>query len=245
MDAATRHSLLDSGSTSLANRVFDVMREQIVTFRVKPFDVISEKKIGTTLGVSRTPIREALARLAAHHLVDIYPQRGTFVAPLRVPDLERSQFLREALEVALVQRVAGLDDRTELVKKLRAEVALQETFADIGDDKRFYVSDEDFHRTIATYAGLPGLWEEIERTKVHMDRCRHLTLASIEKDFRVITGQHNAVIDAVEAGSPDDAADAMRIHLRRILDFVDQIIELHAEYFEPPRRDISLVSSKG
>ena len=82
---------------------------------------------------------------------------------------------------------------------LRTEVALQETFAQSGDGDRFFASDEDFHRLIATHAGLPGIWSEIEQSKVHMDRCRHLTLATVETDVRIIATQHNVIIDADRA----------------------------------------------
>ena len=216
----------------MTDRVYLAMRDQIVGLELEPFSMISEKRISEEMGVSRTPVREALARLAAHHLVDIYPQRGTFVSPFRRPDLERSQFLREALEVALVQRVIELPDRAELVKRLRAEVELQETFASILDEQRFFQSDEDFHRLISNYAGLPGLWEEIQRSKVHMDRCRHLALASVEKDIKAITTQHIAIVDAVEAGDAVAASAAMSIHLRRIFNTVDQVMELNPQYFE-------------
>ena len=216
----------------MTDRVYLAMRDQIVGLELEPFSMISEKRISEEMGVSRTPVREALARLAAHNLVDIYPQRGTFVSPFRRPDLERSQFLREALEVALVQRVIELPDRAELVKRLRAEVELQETFASILDEQRFFQSDEDFHRLISNYAGLPGLWEEIQRSKVHMDRCRHLALASVEKDIKAITTQHIAIVDAVEAGDAVAASAAMSIHLRRIFNTVDQVMELHPQYFE-------------
>jgi DNA-binding GntR family transcriptional regulator len=216
----------------MTDRVYLAMRDQIVGLELEPFSMISEKRISEEMGVSRTPVREALARLAAHNLVDIYPQRGTFVSPFRRPDLERSQFLREALEVALVQRVIALPDRAELVKRLRAEVELQETFASISDEQRFFQSDEDFHRLISNYAGLPGLWEEIQRSKVHMDRCRHLALASVEKDIKAITTQHIAIVDAVEAGDAVAAPAAMSIHLRRIFNTVDKVMELNPQYFE-------------
>jgi DNA-binding GntR family transcriptional regulator len=216
----------------MTDRVYLAMRDQIVGLELEPFSMISEKRISEEMGVSRTPVREALARLAAHNLVDIYPQRGTFVSPFRRPDLERSQFLREALEVALVQRVIELPDRAELVKRLRAEVELQETFASILDEQRFFQSDEDFHRLISNYAGLPGLWEEIQRSKVHMDRCRHLALASVEKDIKAITTQHIAIVDAVEAGDAVAAPAAMSIHLRRIFNTVDKVMELNPQYFE-------------
>lgn len=226
--------------SSLADHVYLFVRDQVVTFRIKPFSVVSEKKISTALGVSRTPVREALARLAAQRLIDIYPQRGTFVSPLRRPDLERSQFMRESLEVGLIQRVSLLPDRGELITRLRAEMDLQYTFAKIDDENRFYRSDEDFHRLIATYAGLPGIWQEILRSKIHMDRFRHLTLATVEKDVGVIATQHNAIVDAIEDGDPSSAAAVMRVHLRRILTLVDKVARIHPEFFETEDAVVSL-----
>jgi len=226
--------VLGKSTTSLTDRIFILMRDQIVSFELKPFHALSDKKIAERIGVSRTPVREALTHLAGHRLVDIYPQRGTLVSPLRRLDLERSQFVREALEVGLVQRVATMHGRGDLVRRLRAEVALQETFVQLGDDDRFYVSDENFHSLIATHAGLPGIWDDIQRSKIHMDRARHLSLAIVEKDVTIITCQHTAIVDAIDDGDAEAAAVGMRIHLRRLLQFIDQMAEIHPEYFEGP-----------
>ena len=100
----------------------------IMNFRLKPFDLISEKVLAETLGISRTPVREALARLANVGLVDIYAQRGSVVAPLRISALERSQFLRESVEVGLVTRAIVSPHRIELVEQLQREISLQETW---------------------------------------------------------------------------------------------------------------------
>lgn len=78
------------------------------------------------MGVSRTPTREALLRMSVIGLVEVLPQRGTFVTPLREPDLERSQFLREALELALLKRVFQREKYKELAGRLELEIGIQE-----------------------------------------------------------------------------------------------------------------------
>ena len=228
--------------SSLSGQVYAFMREQIVTLQRAPFEPISEQKISQETGASRQPVREALARLAADRLVDIYPQRGTFIAPFRLSDLKRSQFMREALEVGLVLRVTNLPDRAKLVAQLRAEIDLQRTFQKIGDEKRFYGSDEDFHRLIATHAGLPGVWDEILRVKTHMDRCRHLALATVE-DISSIIAQHERIVDAIETGDAQEATDAVRVHLRRILHAIDDVAEMKPDYFEPSDAGSSLYAA--
>ena len=214
-----------------AQRVFATLLERILTFDLKPFDEISEGGLAEQLGVSRTPVREALARLAKLQLVDIFPQRGTVIAPLRVADLKRSQFLRESLEWGLLRRALRAPGRLALVEFLRCEIAVQRTLANIGDEVRFYASDELFHRRIAFSAGLPEIWDDISDAKLHMDRFRHLMLASVET-LPVVVGQHEKIVDAIEAGDRHAAEIALKIHLRRIFSFLAPAFAAHPEYFE-------------
>ncbi len=207
-------------SASVAGQVFDLLLDRIMTFELKPYERISEKKLSDAIGVSRTPVREALARLSALGLLDIYAQRGTVVAPLRMRDLQRSQFLREALEIALLPRAIASPNRPQLATRLNNELALQETLAAIGDHKRFYSSDELFHSLIATYADLGDIWGDISAAKLHMDRFRHLTFPTVD-GMPLVIGQHRAIVAAIEKGDADEAAAAMRAHLRRIFGVLD------------------------
>jgi DNA-binding GntR family transcriptional regulator len=217
---------------SVATRTFDVLLDQILTFRLKPYELVSEKALSEALGVSRTPVREALARLARVGLIDIYPQRGSVVAPLRMSDLAKSQFLREALEVGLLIRAVESADRMDLVQSLRDEIAVQETFAAISDDRRFYKSDEALHQHIANHAGFPGIWTDIMNAKLHMDRFRYLTFPRID-NMSVVLAQHRAIVDAIEAGDRVAAEEAMRSHLRRVLSVVEVARERFPEHFDP------------
>jgi DNA-binding GntR family transcriptional regulator len=97
---------------------------------------------------------------------------------LRLFDLEKSQFLREALELALLSRALERGDRATLLRQLRTEIAVQQAFVEAGDAARFYASDEQFHAAIAEQAGMPTVLPEMARAKTHMDRFRHLTRIS-------------------------------------------------------------------
>lgn len=222
-----------------AQRVYAVLLDQILTFQLKPFDEISEGGLAERIGVSRTPVREALARLGRLQLVDIFPQRGTVVAPLRIRDLNRSQFLRESLEFGLLSRALRSTERLRLVEALRAELTVQRTLAAIGDEVRFYASDEHFHRTIAIGAGLPDIWDAIADAKLHMDRFRRLMLASVET-LPVVVDQHEAIVDAIARGDRDAAEAAMRAHLRRIFAFIAPARATHPAYFEAGDADANL-----
>lgn len=215
----------------MAIRTYEAILEQILTFQLKPHQRVSEKAMAAALGVSRTPVREALARLAALGLIDIYPQRGSIIAPLRVTDLEKSQFLRESLEVGLIKRAVESPRREHLQKALRNELAIQETFAAISDDRRFYKSDELFHQHIATHAGFPGIWADISTAKLHMDRFRFLSFPHIDS-LPVVLAQHRQIAAALERAAAQEAEDAMRSHLRRIFKALDIVRERYPEYFD-------------
>ncbi len=225
------HVLRMKPSVALSRQIYELLRDQISTFALKPYEQVSEQAIASELGVSRTPVREALARLAELGFVDIFPQSGTVIAPLRLPDLEKSQFLREALELALLRRAMEGPGASELVRKLHLELAVQRTLVDVRDSVRFYAADEAFHAHIAAQAGLATVLQEMARAKTHMDRFRHLMLSGIDS-FQTILEQHVAIVDAIESRKVAKAESAMKTHLRRILDFVDRARAAHPDYFE-------------
>lgn len=221
---------IESSALPLSRQIYTVLRDQIVSFQLEPFEQVSEIKIAQELGVSRTPVHEALARLSERGLIDVYPQRSTVVAPLRIDDLQKSQFLREALELALLRRAMDAPNRSTLVARLRAEIEVQTTFAKLGDMQRFYDSDEAFHGFIANHAGLPSIVAEIDRVKIHMDRFRRLVIKGLENLTEVLD-QHRVIVDAIEAGDFIAAEQAMQTHLRRILNFAEHAMEQFPEFF--------------
>lgn len=216
----------------LSRQVYAALREQILHFERKPLEPVSEQALAAALGVSRTPVREALARLGELGFVDIVPQSGSRISPLRLSDLEKSQFLREALELALLGRAMDRGDRAELLRRLRTEISVQRAFVEGGDAARFYASDEQFHAAIADAAGMPDVLPEMARAKMHMDRFRHLMLSGIES-LPTVLSQHQAIVEAIAADDAHRAVAAMQTHLRRILAFVDKARAAHPDFFEP------------
>jgi DNA-binding GntR family transcriptional regulator len=225
------HALRMKPNQALSRQIYDLLRDEISTFVRKPYEQVSEQAIASELGVSRTPVREALARLSELGFVDIFPQSGTIIAPLRLPDLEKSQFLREALELALLRRAMAGPGARDLARMLRLELAVQTTLVEVRDSIRFYAADEAFHAQIAAHAGLAPVLQEMARAKTHMDRFRHLMLSGIDS-LPTILDQHVGIVEGIESGKIAKAESAMQTHLRRILDFVDRARAAHPEYFE-------------
>lgn len=133
---------------SLTDRVHDTVLSMILTLEIKPRERLSEVQFAKELGVSRTPVREAFLKLESLGFLDIVPQSGTIVAPMRTTEFNKSQFMREAFELALVRRAVELDDNSRLCLALEQQLKLQEVHSELGDEPAFFASDEGFTRQL-------------------------------------------------------------------------------------------------
>jgi DNA-binding GntR family transcriptional regulator len=199
----------------IAPQVYERLRRAITTLAMLPSEALSEKELSIQMGVSRTPVREALIRLADDGLVDILPQRGSFVAPIRLRDVEEAQFIREALEVSVVRRLAARRSPTYLAE-LRASLERQQVAAATRDRDLFLELDEAFHRGLSEEAGLPKCWRVIQTVKLRMDRVRYLSLPD-PGHLEILLAQHREIAEALENADPDRAGRAMSEHLKEVL----------------------------
>ena len=216
-------------SGSIASQVYDHLMQRILDMELEPFRELSEAKLAVEFGISRTPVREALARLARRGLVDILPQRGTRVSPLSVELIAKSRFIREALERPLA-RMAAEKLTPEIGALMVREIAIQQTYADLGDDQAFLGSDDQFHALIARAAGFESIWDDVREAKFHMDRVRRLSLLSQQHMFFII-GEHKEILARLQAHDVTGADESIAVHLVSVMRELDLIRERHPEYF--------------
>ena len=220
---------LENTKETIAMRVVDALRDDIITMALKPGDVISESDIAGRYGVSRQPVREAFIRLAQQGLLLIRPKRATVVKKISPVGVRQSRFIRESIEVEIIRRVAGQpsDDAANVLTKLIAD---QEAASDAGDSRRFHTLDELFHRTLARLAGVEYAWQLIDDHKMQLDRVRYLTLG-VSSTQRAIA-EHKLIVEAVAKADPGAAETAMRAHLARAELLLNQTITDFPDYFE-------------
>ncbi|ROR97287.1 DNA-binding GntR family transcriptional regulator [Salana multivorans] len=216
------------------------LRRRILTLTTPPGAPISENDIAADLGVSRTPVREALILLGDEGLVEVYPQVGTFASLVDIERVRDAQFLRESVEVASLASLAGDGDDgggsgagldPEVLARLRENIAAQREALE--DSERFFDLDEAFHRDLMTLAGHGGVWPSVVSAKGHLDRARRLGMAEIRPASQNLE-QHAAILDAAADGRGEEAVALLRGHLRSVLEDVVRIRELHPELFARP-----------
>jgi DNA-binding GntR family transcriptional regulator len=212
-----------------AHLIYREVREDIVSMRRKPGEPIIERQIALAHSVSRTPVREALLRLADEDLIEIFPQSGTFVARIPVGALPEAILMRTALEQTTARLAAERADAGH-VARLRELLARQRRVEARGDRDRFHEADEAFHATIAEAAGHPGIWRFIEQVKIQVDRYRRLTLP-VPGRMRRVLEEHAVIVAAIEQRDGAGAAAAMAAHLERLRASIGDVRDLNPDYF--------------
>jgi DNA-binding GntR family transcriptional regulator len=219
-----------SGTTRARGRVYAILRDAIVSAEFEPGQRLSETELAERLGVSRTPIREALVRLRDDRLVEIVPQLGTYVSRISRQAIDDAQFVREALEGAAV-RVAATRARPEDVAALDAIIARQRDAFRDSDVARFYFFDDELHRSLCDLSGHGVAWSLSQRASGHLNRIRRLSM-TLPAYIDEMIEEHAVVVDAVRRGEPEEAEVALREHLKMVVSAVPDIERSHPDYFE-------------
>jgi GntR family transcriptional regulator, rspAB operon transcriptional repressor len=215
---------------SAAARIHALLRERIVAMQMLPGTALVEKEIAEIFGVSRTPVREALLRLADERLISIYAQRGTFVARIRLDAVRDAMLIRTALEAVAVREAARRAEPAD-ADMLAAILERQTAHDHAGDLAAFHAEDEAFHEAVASIAGHPNLWRVIRGEKAQVDRCRVLTLP-MQGRRGIVIAQHRTIAEHIASGDAEGAAAAMAEHLAEVLPSVDALTRSHPDYFE-------------
>lgn len=189
---------------------------------------MSEPEIAKTYNVSRQPVREAFITLVNEGLIEIRPQRGSYVKKIDYESVLNGRFVREAVEADIVKRVTKSPSK-QLIANLRALIKEQRKCKK-GLAGRFIELDEEFHRTLANAAGMHKAWDFLEAAKSQMDRVRYITFE--EFPTATLIQQHQQIVDCIEERSINRAQTAMRNHLREILVSLPEVIERYPQFFD-------------
>ena len=219
----------EEAGVTRSDLVYAEIRRAIVQLRLRPGDRLSEADVARQLGVSRQPVREAFIKLSQADLVAVLPQRGTLVRLISREDVENAHFVREAIEVAAVRKAALRADAAAIAG-LR-EIVGQQSRTPGEDHIGFMRHDESFHEGIARIAGTSRAWRVLEGLKAQLDRVRFLAIDEITSSDAIVA-EHHAIIDALEARSPQRAEDAIRAHMAEILLSLPKLAAAHSDLFE-------------
>ncbi len=196
---------------SLQGRVFDKIHEDILNGVYQENDVLREMTIATELGVSRTPVREALRQLELEGLVRIIPNKGASVIGISVKDLKDIYEMRARLE-GMCARWAIRNKTGEDIAKLEEISDLSEFHVQKGRYDKVLELDNEFHHYLYKMADSKMLYHTMTDFHHYLERIRKKTLSSSERVKKTIV-EHRAIINAIKTGNEDEAEECARQHI--------------------------------
>ena len=213
-----------------ATVIRDALRGDIVNLKLRPGQPVVEKDLGQLYHCSRTPVREALMKLAEEGLIQVFPQSGTFVSRIPLQALPEALVIRRALEETAARLAAESASRA-MIETIAEAMRRLKHAADKDNLEAFHQCDEEFHAAIAVAAGYPGIWRLTQQVKLQVDRFRRLTLPQKGRMERVLV-EHQAVLDAIIHNRGDEAAVAMGDHVAKLLADLDDVAAAHPDFFD-------------
>ena len=228
---ALRLRPLDGFSGSLGQRVYQTLRQAILSLEYRPGEVLRKPEICEALGVSRSPVADAVARLQTEGLVDVVPQAGTFVARFSMQEVREGAFLREAIEIAAIERVASIITDEQLTL-LRRNLTVQAALIADGDIPGYYAMDAAMHELLLSFTGFPRLAQVSETAWAHVNRARQLVLP-VPGRIEATLAEHQAILAALETRDPEAARAAVRGHLRQLISYLEPLERDRPDLFNP------------
>lgn len=217
--------------TSLQDQSYHTIRRKIVYLDYKPGEKLGVKQLYDDLDMGRTPVREALVRLAQEGLVRTVPQSGTYVSPINLTFAESACYIREHLEKQVIVECCARATSAG-IEQLDRAIALQEKAMAEEDRIGFFLSDNLMHRMIFSIACRSTVWSWLEATNADLERFRWLRAATQRLDNQEIANEHKQIRRAIAGRDPIEASFLVSKHLHMMFRNQTEVLDQYPKYFE-------------
>lgn len=205
------------------------IKDNIIRLELAPGSMVSENELSAEMGLSRTPVREALIELSKVKIVEILPQKGSVVSLIDYSLVEESRFLRAVLENVVVEldcEMASVRD----IHKLKENMKLQEFYLENYSPEMIMELDNQFHEMLFEIAQKPQVYALLKNFSIHFDRVRSMALVAV-KNIKIVQ-DHRCLVDAIAARDVNRAKEVIGLHLSRYKIDEKEIREKYPRYFK-------------
>lgn len=203
--------------------------DNIIHLELAPGSPISENELSAEMGLSRTPVREALIELSKVKIVEISPQRRSIVAPIDYDLVDESRFMRNLLECAVAELACEMATEADF-DRLRENIRLQNFYLENYCPDKLMELDNQFHGILFEIARKTQVYQLMRTISIHFDRVRNMALFSV-KTLRIVQDHENLVV-ALEKRDKTLARATMEEHLERYKIDAQEIRSAYPQYFE-------------
>ncbi|MGN0372845.1 MAG: GntR family transcriptional regulator [Enterocloster sp.] len=220
---------------SVQTLVYEELKKNIMSMRLKPGQAMSTQEMATKLNVSRTPVREAFLQLQSEGLVEMIPQRETIVSRIDLKRVNQEKFIRECLELGVVNRFLDKKEQKDIQAMLQL-IDVQKQCAQTGDCVGFLDADDRFHKILFDATDQQMAWATIISRNGHYNRLRILFVQE-KAVMESSVGQHAEIVELLEAGEKERIRRALVSHIQRLEVDKTGLVMLYPDYFDTEGRD--------
>ncbi|MBP2631454.1 MAG: transcriptional regulator, GntR family with sensor domain containing protein [Firmicutes bacterium] len=210
---------------------YRVLSENILNLNLIPGTALSEQDIAVLLNISRTPVREAFIRLAQENLLDILPQKGTYVAQIDLQQVSEARYLREVMEQAIIKIACAKFPTNELIE-LNACLKKQEECVEKEDYDTFFQLDWVFHGIIFSACEKSRIWQLITQMSLNYTRVRILNLKHGYYELPKLFSQHQSILQAIVNKEPIQGGEIVELHINKVVEDIEDLKKLYEGYFK-------------
>lgn len=220
--------------------IYDILRRRIMEFDLLPGEVLSENALASSLGVSRTPVRDALSRLVDEGFINVYPQRGTEVSYISLERARQAVFLCSVLEQDVLEQLCseGLPD--EKFRQLENSLQLLRRYYDQQSIEKLFDEDTRMHHMLYEFCGREIAWTAIDAINCDLMRIRYLQIRtySYKTQMAAVASWENSLteyrmmLNALRKRDSDAVCLLSSNHMNQILWNGDNLRRIYPEYFD-------------
>jgi len=188
------------------------LRNSIMSLELKPGEAVSETELAKKLGVSRTPIREALSKLKEEYLIEVKPQIGTYVSLIDMNLVKQALFMRHCLEKEVLKLACSDFSEKSLIMLEQNIVSQKHVTGKQGGELEFHELDEEFHRLIFAGTGVEEVWKSIQKLSTHYNRLR--VLSEIKFSNRELYEEHEQIFNLIRSKDCMGIEDMVTGHIK-------------------------------
>lgn len=206
---------------------YRVIRENIISLDLEPGTYVSETKVASLLDLSRTPIREAFLELSKTSIVEIVPQKGTYISKIDYDLIEEARFFRLIVEKAITELACDKVNQKD-IEALEKSIYMQKFYKEKNLPDDLLRADNEFHDIIYKIAEKEFIKKIIDDTTIHFDRVRRLSYSAVSPDS--VIQEHKKILELLKSGKRDNIGLEVEKHLTRYELDKKYISEKYPEY---------------
>ncbi|QHQ62563.1 FCD domain-containing protein [Anaerocolumna sedimenticola] len=218
-----------NGKETAREYAYRVIKYNIISLDLVPGSMVSENELAEEMGISRTPVREALIELSKLKVVEIYPQRGSFISLIDNQLVDEARFVRLILEQAMVESACDIADAANFLT-LDENLKLQDFYLEHNAKDKLLQLDNEFHELLFLISNKKFTYDLLGGMMTHFDRVRRLSL-SVIKDSKNIS-DHRSLVNAIRKKDKELARSIITKHLSRYKLDEEELKKQYPDYFK-------------